>query len=67
METDDKRPKRVLGGHPPMRTAARNLLKVANGLVSRARPWQRENYDCSDGWQVKLAERTQLFSRFMMQ
>jgi hypothetical protein len=66
METDNKRPKRVLGGHPPKGQPPVNLLKVANGLVSRARPWQRENYDRSHGWQVKLAERTQLFLRFTM-
>jgi hypothetical protein len=29
-----------------------------------ARPWQREGYDRAYGWQAKLAERTQLFSRF---
>jgi hypothetical protein len=70
IDNDNKRPKRVLGGHPPTRTAAHNLLKVANGLVSvrcsrlGARPWQRESYDRAHGWQAKLAERTQLFSRF---
>jgi hypothetical protein len=42
METDNESATGVLGGHPPTRTAARNLLKVANGLVSRARPWQHE-------------------------
>jgi hypothetical protein len=34
METDTKIQKEGLGGHPPKKTAVRNLLKVANGLVS---------------------------------
>jgi hypothetical protein len=48
METDTKIFKEWLGGHPKSPEKGQPPVtssQVANGLVSRTRPWQHENYD----------------------